>query len=151
MRVAVARADLGAYATERAVFVGDDARGIDGPDEARPSGARIELVDRAEERLTRDHVDVETDLVIVPKRVLKRRLGRVVLRHLVLHRRQTTAKLAIGRLVEFSRGHRDLLLLACPAGSSHVDLGTRGRFGLHHGARGAASRARRLPATAEKR
>ena len=43
--------------------------------EARPAGAGVELVERAEQRLAGDDVDVDAGLVVVPVLIVERRLG----------------------------------------------------------------------------
>ena len=57
---------------------------IDRTREARPAGAAVEFVGRQEQRLTRDDVDIEPGLFVVPIGVGERAFGAVVLRHTTL-------------------------------------------------------------------
>ena len=69
--------------------------GLERPGEAGPPGARVVLVERAEERLTRDHVHVDPGLLLVPVLVAERRLGPLLLGHLVLQRRERPLELLV--------------------------------------------------------
>src|SRR5207245_2804075 len=91
--VAVRGADLGARVAEQVIRARADVRGVERTGEARPAGARLELVGRAEEGLAGDDVDVDPRGVIVPEGAAEGALGRRVLRHLVLHRRQALLEL----------------------------------------------------------
>src|SRR6186713_97220 len=64
--------------------------------EARPAGAGVELVDRAEQWFPTHDVYVQPGLMIVPKAISEGRLGSIALGNLVLERAQARAKL-IGR------------------------------------------------------
>ena len=55
---------------------------------ARPPGVAVEFVCRGKQRLTRDHIDVDTRFLVVPVFVLKRTLGAVTLRDAILFRGQ---------------------------------------------------------------
>src|SRR5207302_9542314 len=70
------------------------------PGEARPAGARFELVERAEQRLAGHDVDVDPLLVVVPELVVERRLGALVLRDGILFGRQKLLQLRVGGLLE---------------------------------------------------
>ena len=96
---------------------------LDGPREARPARARLELVERAEERLAGRDVDVDPRLVVVPELVPERRFGRVVLRHFELQRRQLLLQLRHGRLGERLGRHGGGLL----GDGNDVSVGPRGR------------------------
>src|SRR5690606_18083500 len=77
VRVGAARTDLDAQRPEGPVAAGHHALGLDRLREARPPRARVILVERAEERLAVDRVDVQAGTEVVPVSVLKRRLCRV--------------------------------------------------------------------------
>src|SRR5262249_44468772 len=62
VRVRILGAYLGAVHEQPAVVPLDDVLLVERPREARPPGARVELVERAEERLARDDVDVDARL-----------------------------------------------------------------------------------------
>ena len=94
VRIAVLRAHFDAPHAVADVGVIDDMLGFDRLREARPTGARLELVERAEQRLAADDVDVQAGLVVVPKFVAEGRLGGVVLRHFVLERAELRAQLS---------------------------------------------------------
>ena len=106
------------------------------------------LSSRAEERLAGGDVDVEAGLVVVPELVVERRLGGVVLRDLVLQRREPLAKLGVGRLFELARGHRGLLLLARRVFRAGRDSSARGSLGFRGGAVCGSRRSRCFSATA---
>src|SRR5262249_15840406 len=59
--------------------------------------------ERAEERLAGDDVDVDARLMVVPVLVLERALRALVLRHVVLERRQLRLELAVARLLVVHR------------------------------------------------
>src|SRR5689334_3203035 len=103
MRVALRRAYLRAAHEERAVLLLMHAAAVDRAREARPAGAGVELVERAEERLAAHDVDVDAGGVVVPVGVVERRLGAVLLRHLVLLGGEPLAQLGVARLRR--RGH----------------------------------------------
>ena len=88
MAVAVRGAHLGADHQMAEVALLDDVGGLDRLGEARPAGTAVELVDRREQRLAGDHVDVDAGLVVVPVLAGERPLGAVLLGHVVLLRRQ---------------------------------------------------------------
>ncbi len=58
----------------------DDVCGLEGPHETRPSRPAVELVERCEERLAGNDVDVEARLLVVPVFVGEGELGPVSLR-----------------------------------------------------------------------
>src|SRR5882762_2016939 len=80
-----------------------DVARLEGLREARPPRARVELVERAEERLAGHDVHVDPRLMVVPVLVVERRLGGLVLGHLVLPRRQRAAQLGVAWLPEVHR------------------------------------------------
>ncbi len=96
--LSAARQHFGADHTVTRVGGGDHPLGLDRPRKARPAGAGVELVGRAEQRLAARHIDVQAGFVIVPVLVVERRLGGGVLRDLVCDRRQPLAQLGIRRL-----------------------------------------------------
>src|SRR5262245_33436195 len=98
MRAGVLRVNLGPPHEELPVLALGDVPGDDRPGEARPAGARVELVERAEEGLAGDDVDVDPGLVVVPELVAERRLGRLALRHLVLLGGELRSQLEVARL-----------------------------------------------------
>src|SRR5512147_1227885 len=71
----VLRADLGAEDPEGDVASLLHVRLIERLREAGPARPRVELVERGEERLPRDHVHVDAGGVVVPVIVLERPLG----------------------------------------------------------------------------
>ena len=73
--------------------------------ETGPSGAAIELIERGEERLVRDDVDINAGAVIVPVRVSKRRFGSVLARDMVLLGGQLPPEFCVGRHNRFVRLH----------------------------------------------
>src|SRR5689334_1377261 len=79
-------ADLGAGVAKHAVRFGLNVRGLQRFREARPASARIELVERTEERLAGYDIDIDAGFVIIPVRVTERSLRRFVLCDLVLKR-----------------------------------------------------------------
>src|SRR5688572_6558983 len=95
MAVGVAAPHLGAHAEEAAVLALDHLLAGDGPREARPARPAVVLVARAEERLAAHHVDVDALALLVPELVPEGRLGRVLLRHVVLERRQPAPQLGV--------------------------------------------------------
>src|SRR5439155_11512568 len=84
MRFTMLGADLGPFHEELAILAPLDVLVLERASEARPSGSRVELVERAEERLAGGDVDVDARLLAVPEGVVERRLGGLVLGHLVL-------------------------------------------------------------------
>src|SRR5262249_13463148 len=95
VRVAVRRTDLGTLREESPVDLLANVVRIERPSEARPTGAGIVLVERAEQRLAGDDIDVNAGVLVVPVLVVKRRLGTLLLRHLELRRRQVLAELRL--------------------------------------------------------
>ncbi len=69
--------------------------GLDRLRKTWPSRAAFEFVQRAEKRFAADNVDVNAGAVIVPVFVLKRRLGAVFPRHVILQRSQARAQFGI--------------------------------------------------------
>src|SRR2546428_6412746 len=104
MRVTPGGADFHPTHAVRGVAVLRDVVRLDRLDEARPAGARVELVGGGEERLPRDHVHVDAGLVVVPERVPERRLGGATLGDVVLFRRQPALELGIGRALGGGHG-----------------------------------------------
>src|SRR5438093_1643575 len=102
VRVGVRGADLGARREEPAVLPLANVPGLERSREARPARPGLVLVERAEDRLARDDVDVDAGPVVVPVLVLEGRLGTLVLRHLVLHRGE---RLRERRIVGLLEGH----------------------------------------------
>src|SRR5262245_47860756 len=99
VRVGVGRAHLHPLHAVRVVGVLGHVGFLERLREARPAGARIELVDGGEQRLARQDVDVDPGLVMVPELVAKRRLGRAALRDFVLGRRQLRLDFGFARLL----------------------------------------------------
>ena len=104
VRVGVSRANLRARHAQRAIGLRRDVLGHERTREARPAGAGLELVGRAEERLAGDDVHVNARLVVVPICVLERPLGGFVLRDLVLQRRELFLQAVVGRFLERFHG-----------------------------------------------
>src|SRR5436309_3119107 len=102
VRVGVRGADLGARREEPAVIPLAHVPELARYREARPARPGLLLVERAEDRLARDDVDVDAGPVVVPVLVLKGRLGTLVLRHLVLHGGE---RLRERRIVGLLEGH----------------------------------------------
>src|SRR5262249_40243812 len=86
MGVGVRRPDLGARIADQEIRARLDVPLLEGLREARPTRARLELVERGEERLSRDHVHVDPGRVVVPVLVGEGPLGPRVLRDVVLGR-----------------------------------------------------------------
>src|SRR5581483_10878025 len=111
VRVRVLRTDLGAHHEELAIRPGDDVLGGERFGEARPAGAGVELVERAEQWLAGDDVDVDAGLMIVPVLVPERRLGAIVLGDLELHGSELLLQLGLCRFLVVhptsSRGERE--------------------------------------------
>lgn len=97
-------ADLGADHAELAVDFFDDILGLERSGEARPAGAGLVLVERAEQGLTGDDVHVNAGGMVVPISVLEWRLGAVFLGHLELLGGQLFAELGLAGLHEYLLG-----------------------------------------------
>src|SRR5437762_9336946 len=52
--------------------------------ETGPACAAVELIERAEKRLARDDIDIDSGLVIIPVGILKRSFGAAFSRHAIL-------------------------------------------------------------------
>src|SRR3989442_5277817 len=100
MRFGVGRADLGAHREEGPIPQLADIARLEGFGEARPPSARLELVERAEQRLAGHDVHVDPRLMVVPVLIMEWRLGGGVLGYLVLSRRERAAQFRFGRLLE---------------------------------------------------
>src|SRR2546425_2487984 len=100
MRFGVGRADLGAHREEGPIHQLADIARLERFGEARPPSARIELVERAEQRLAGHDVYVDPRLMVVPVLIMEWRLGGGVLGYLVLSRRERAAQFRFGRLLE---------------------------------------------------
>ena len=96
--VAVLGAHLGPRREQLAILATDDVFVLERPREARPAGARVELVEGAEERLARGDVDVDARLLVVPEGVAEGRLGRLVLSDFVLLLGECLVELGVVRL-----------------------------------------------------
>src|SRR5690606_8104689 len=96
--VAVLATHLGARHVQLVVRAFDDVARLQRTREARPAAAAVVLVERGEQRLAGDHVDVDPGLLVVPELVAERRLGRLVLGDRVLHRGQACPQLGIARV-----------------------------------------------------
>src|SRR3989454_10493086 len=114
MGIAMGRADFGTHGEQRSVRLLVDVRRLEPLREARPPGAGLELVERAEQRLPRHDVHVDPGLVVVPELVCERPLGGVVLGHLVLQRSQRAPQLGVARLLEMHRAPSLLAGLRAP-------------------------------------
>src|SRR3989454_472900 len=101
--IRVRRADLGAHHEERPVRLLLDVLGLERLGEARPAGAGLELVERAEQRLSGDDVHVDAGPVIVPVLVRESPLCPLVLRHVVLQRRERASQLGVAQFLEVHR------------------------------------------------
>jgi hypothetical protein len=75
----------------------------DGSGKTRPSSARIELIERAEKRLTRHDINVNAGVLFIPELILKRGLGPVALSDVVLLWREEFPKFIL-RGLRFSVG-----------------------------------------------
>src|SRR5437773_12482667 len=84
MRVGVGRADFRAHREERPIDVLADIARLERFAEAWPPRARLELVERAEERLTRHDIHIDPRPVVVPVLVVERGLGGLGLGYSVL-------------------------------------------------------------------
>src|SRR5262245_50351119 len=84
MAFAMTGANLSPNQAMAGVGLLDHIFGLDRPGEARPARAAVKLVDRSKQRLARHDIHVNARLFVVPIGVIKRRLCRVTLRHLVL-------------------------------------------------------------------
>ena len=93
--VGVFRANFGADHEELAIALRDHVLRLERAREARPAGSGVVFVERREERLTRNDVDVNARLLVVPVFVTKSRLGTVVLRDLVLDGGQALLELGV--------------------------------------------------------
>src|SRR5690348_2390549 len=82
--VAVGRPDLGPGHAPAPVGVLDHVGLVDRHREARPAGAAVVLVDRSEQGLAGDDVDVDARVLVVAEFAAERRLGRGLLGDLVL-------------------------------------------------------------------
>src|SRR2546426_10809103 len=83
-RIGMGRPHLGPRHEERPVGLLADVRVLERLREARPPGAGLEFVERAEQRLPGDDVHVDAGPVVVPILVVERWLSRLVLGDLVL-------------------------------------------------------------------
>src|SRR5437899_4631532 len=81
MRIGCLRADLGPFHAVGIVHALDYFLAFQWPREGRPAAIRIVLVERAEQRLARHDIHVETRLLGVPEIVSVRRLSGGVLCH----------------------------------------------------------------------
>src|SRR5205814_10422885 len=98
VRISVRGSHFGALHEQRAVGLLRDVIGVEWTSKARPTGARVELIERAEERLSRHDVHVDSCLMIIPEVVLERPFRRLVLRYFVLQWRQRATQLGVSRL-----------------------------------------------------
>src|SRR5665213_385111 len=89
VRVPVRGADLSADHAVTAVLVFDDVGWLQWCGEARPSTRAVELIGGGKEWLARHDVHVEASLLVVPELVVESRLGRRLLRDVVLTWRET--------------------------------------------------------------
>src|SRR5665213_1779907 len=89
VRVPVRGADLSADHAVTAVLVFGDVGRLQRCGEARPSTPAVELLGGGKEWLSRHDVDVEASLLVVPELVVEGRLGRRLLRDVVLTWRET--------------------------------------------------------------
>jgi hypothetical protein len=94
MGVARFRANFGAD-SERVIDFLHDPIGLDRLGKTRPARAAFEFVQRAEERLTADNVDVNTSAMIVPVLVLKWWLGAVFPGDVILQRSQARTQFGV--------------------------------------------------------
>src|SRR2546428_2053070 len=95
MRIGMLGAHFVAHHEKLAIAPGDDVLRLERLGEARPAPARLELVERAEERLARDYLDVDARLMIVSVLVAGRRLRPLILGDPVLDRREPLLPLRI--------------------------------------------------------
>src|SRR2546427_5034983 len=95
MRVRMRGTHFGALHEQRVVGLLLDVARLERPREAGPTGPRIVLVERAEQRLSGHDVHVDPVLMIVPKIVLEGALGGFVLRDFVLQWRQRPPEIGV--------------------------------------------------------
>src|SRR5512134_2024317 len=72
-----------------------DVGGVDGPGEARPAGARVELVGRSEQRLARHDVDVDARFLVMQILPGSGDLGAALLRYAILLRGELRDRVAV--------------------------------------------------------
>ena len=84
MRIARFSADLNPLHPVRSIALFRYVILLNGLGETRPTRAAVELIERTEERFARDYIDVNSRLVIVPVRVVKRGFRAALTRYLVL-------------------------------------------------------------------
>src|SRR5436190_10421666 len=84
MRIGGLRTHLSSFHAQCAVAFLDDFSLLHRPGETGPARAGIEFVERTEQRLAGNDVDVNAGFVIVPVSVLERRFSAALLRDLIL-------------------------------------------------------------------
>ena len=103
MGVRVSAANFRARLKKAAVLFCQNIGRLQRPREAGPAGAGIIFVQRTEQRLPGHDIDIDALLFVVDIFVLKGRLRRALLRHIVLRGRK---RLLQGLIVRFSIGRR---------------------------------------------
>src|SRR5712692_349309 len=132
VRAGMRGADFRARGEEAPVLALADVPGLERPREAGPAGAGVVLVERAEERLAGDDVDVDAGPVVVPVLVAEGRLRALVLGHPVLHGGERLLQRGIIGLLE-GHGIPSFLLRLLRAGSERGQDEERGGQRVPHG------------------
>src|SRR6266498_3490672 len=100
VRIRVHGADFVSGNAQAKVPPGLDVGFLERSGEARPARAGIVLVERREERLARDDIQIDARPVVVPVFVREGALGPLLLRDVVLEGRQLLAELGVRRFLE---------------------------------------------------
>src|SRR5260370_40869031 len=98
MRVAVAAGDLGALHSERAFRFFGNVLVVDWLCKAGPARADVEFIERREQRLPANNIDINSGAMIVPILIAKRRFGAALLGDVILLRRELLFQLPGRRL-----------------------------------------------------
>mgnify|MGYP001556879187 CR=1 FL=1 len=84
MRIGVFGSHFGSCHEEFVIGLGDCVVGIEGPSKAGPTGTGVKFVLRAKQWFSRNNVDINSSLMIVPILIMKRRLRDILLRALAM-------------------------------------------------------------------
>ena len=88
VRVGASGANLSTLHKKRVVTFFNNIGSLQRPGKTGPASAGLELVGRTEQGLSRDNIDIDAGLFVVPVFIPERRLGAILLGDLLLHRRQ---------------------------------------------------------------
>ena len=89
MGICLSASHLGPYHEQAFVGLFHYVLLFQGSGETRPARTRVELIQRAEQGLTRNNVHIDARCLVVPIFIPERWFCSVLLSHLILHRRQS--------------------------------------------------------------